>query len=231
MPVFRSPRGTLPAGRWAPSGAHSTRPWGRWARALASKLCRWGWAILPLTGGPGLRQSSSRVLTVQCPFLGLVGQVRVEEARGPARCTTKLPSRASWERQGRWLNPALAFWPFSQLPAATGSVCKVQTGAARTLPRSMAVTTAAITVAPTQCLAVLGNLHGAPCDKGPPKDTRPESRAPGLDPGNGHGESKCCVAGAPWWHQWEPHPGGEVSFLPSLWNVPVSLVLYQPSTG
>lgn len=53
-----------------------------------------------------------------------------------------------------------------------------------------------------------------------------------MHPGNGHGERKCCLQGAP--------PGGasgnhtqEVSSAscPSSWNVPCVLVLCQPSAG
>lgn len=64
MLACRSPRGTRPAGRWAPSGAHSTLPWGRWAWALASPLC-----LPPRSSRRGPRPEAELLqgLTVQRP--------------------------------------------------------------------------------------------------------------------------------------------------------------------
>lgn len=101
MPACRSPRGTRPAGRWAPSGAPSTQPWGRWA--------------VPSSPSQGLgAELLLHVLLRQQAFSG----------------AGTFSSRASREGRAGWLAPWLAPWLFSQLQGEAGSVCQVQTWAA-----------------------------------------------------------------------------------------------------
>lgn len=77
-PACRSPRGTRPAGRWAPSGAPSTQPWGRWA-------------------GPS---SPSRGPGAELLLHVLLGQQAFSRAR-------TFSSRASREGRAGWLAPWL----------------------------------------------------------------------------------------------------------------------------
>jgi hypothetical protein len=85
IPACRSLHGTHPAGRWLPSGAHSTRPWGKWVKvspwdALVPRGCSLSRSWSPFTErGPGQRWCCVPVR-----------EARVGRLWGPMCCTTKL---------------------------------------------------------------------------------------------------------------------------------------------
>lgn len=101
MTACRSPHGTRPAGRWAPSGARSIQRWGRWAQALISQPCSPP-AEQAGQGHPlpsGLESIASPLLLqgFNCPgspraataVPGLICQEQGGENLGPVGCTTE----------------------------------------------------------------------------------------------------------------------------------------------